>query len=258
MAQSRSIADLTGRGILVLGATTGIGRAAVIAFARRGARICFAGRGVRDGEAVAAEARRAGATDTAFMEIDIRRESDVRAVMALAESRLGRIEIAVNNAGVESRVAPFQEAGDEEFERVMGVNLRGTWLALKHEVQHMLPRGGGSIVNTASTAGVTGIAGVALYTASKHAIVGLTKAAALELAQSGIRINAIAPGPVRTGLLTRMLDGKLTVEQVAAQVPMGRISEPEEIAEAIVWLASDSASYVTGHTLIVDGGLTAS
>jgi NAD(P)-dependent dehydrogenase (short-subunit alcohol dehydrogenase family) len=249
--------NLAGRGVLVIGATTGIGRATVLAFAARGARICFAGQGREEGNAVSEEARRLGAADVAFMEIDVRRETDIRAVIELAAARFERIEIAINNAGVETRLGPVQEAGDEEFERVMGVNLRGTWLALKHEIQHMLQHGGGSIVNTASTAGVTGIAGVALYTASKHAIVGLTKATALELARSNIRVNAIAPGPVRTGLLTRMLDGKLSVEQVAALVPMGRVSEPPEIAEAILWLASDAASYVTGHTLIVDGGLTA-
>jgi NAD(P)-dependent dehydrogenase (short-subunit alcohol dehydrogenase family) len=249
--------NLAGRGVLVIGATTGIGRATVLAFAARGARVCFAGQGVEEGNAVADEARRLGAADVAFMEIDVRRETDVRAVVELAAARFERFEIAVNNAGVETRLGPVQEASDEEFERVMGVNVRGTWLALKHEIQHMLPHGGGSIVNTASTAGVTGIAGVALYTASKHAIVGLTKAAALELAQSKIRVNAVAPGPVRTGLLSRMLDGKLSVEQVAARVPMARVSEPPEIAEAILWLASDAASYVTGHTLIVDGGLTA-
>jgi NAD(P)-dependent dehydrogenase (short-subunit alcohol dehydrogenase family) len=249
--------NLAGRGVLIIGATTGIGRATVLAFASRGARICFAGQGVAEGNAVSEEARRLGAADVAFMEIDVRRETDIRAVIELAAARFERIEIAVNNAGVETRLGPVQEASDEEFERVMGVNLRGTWLALKHEIQHMLQHGGGSIVNTASTAGVTGIAGVALYTASKHAIVGLTKAAALELAQSNIRVNAIAPGPVRTRLLTRMLDGKLSLEQVAALVPMGRVSEPPEIAEALLWLASDAASYVTGHTLIVDGGLTA-
>jgi NAD(P)-dependent dehydrogenase (short-subunit alcohol dehydrogenase family) len=249
--------NLAGRGVLIIGATTGIGRATVLAFAARGARICFAGQGVVEGNAVSEEARRLGAADVAFMEIDVRRETDIRAVIELAAARFERIEIAINNAGVETRLGPVQEASDEEFERVMGVNLRGTWLALKHEIQHMLQHGGGSIVNTASTAGVTGIAGVALYTASKHAIVGLTKAAALELAQSNIRVNAIAPGPVRTRLLTRMLDGKLSLEQVAALVPMGRVSEPPEIAEALLWLASDAASYVTGHTLIVDGGLTA-
>ena len=191
------------------------------------------------------------------MEIDVRREADIRAVIELATTRFERIEIAINNAGVETRLGPIQESSDEEFERVMGVNVRGTWLALKHEIRQTSQHGGGSIVNTASTAGVTGIAGVALYTASKHAIVGLTKSAALELASSKIRVNAVAPGPVRTGLLSRMLDGKLSIEQIAALVPMARVSEPSEIAEAIVWLASDAASYVTGHTLIVDGGLTA-
>jgi len=237
--------NLAGCGVLVLGATAGIGRATALAFAARGARVCFAGQGVKEGNAVAEEARRLGAAD------------DIRAVIELATTRFERIEIAINNAGVETRLGPVQESTDEEFERVMGVNVRGTWLALKHEIRHMLQHGGGSIVNTASTAGVTGIAGVALYTASKHAIVGLTKSAALELASSKIRVNAVAPGPVRTGLLSRMLDGKLSIEQVAALVPMARVSEPSEIAQAILWLASDAASYVTGHTLIVDGGLTA-
>ncbi len=256
-AEREPASDLAGRGVLVIGATTGIGRATVLAFAARGARVCFAGQGEAEGNAVAEEARRLGAADVAFLEIDVRRETDIRALIELAVARFRRIEIAINNAGVETRLGPVQEASDEEFERVMGVNVRGTWLALKHEIAHMLQHGGGSIVNTASTAGVTGIAGVALYTASKHAIVGLTKAAALELAPLKIRVNAVAPGPVRTGLLSRMLDGKLSIEQVAAKVPMARVSEPPEIAQAILWLASDAASYVTGHTLIVDGGLTA-
>ncbi|MGH9642476.1 MAG: SDR family NAD(P)-dependent oxidoreductase [Terriglobales bacterium] len=255
--ERESAGNLAGRSVLVIGATTGIGRATVLAFAARGARVCFGGLGVDEGNAVAAEARGLGAADVAFMQIDVRREAEIRAVIAMASSRFGRIEIAINNAGVETRLGAIQDASDEEFEHVMGVNVRGTWLALKHEIRHMLQHGGGSIVNTASTAGVTGIAGVALYTASKHAIVGLTKAAALELASSRIRVNAVAPGPVRTGLLARMLDGKLSVEQIAARVPMGRVSEPPEIAEAILWLASDAASYVTGHTLLVDGGLTA-
>jgi NAD(P)-dependent dehydrogenase (short-subunit alcohol dehydrogenase family) len=249
--------NLAGRGVLVIGATTGIGRATVLALAARGARVCFAGQGVEEGNVVSEEARRLGAADVAFMEIDVRHETQIRAVLELAVGRFGRVEIAINNAGIETRLGPVQEASDEDFERVMGVNVRGTWLALKHEIRHMLQHGGGSIVNTASTAGVTGVAGVALYTASKHAIVGLTKAAALELATSKIRVNAVAPGPVRTGLLSRMLDGKLSVEQIASMVPMARVSEPPEIAEAILWLASDAASYVTGHTLIVDGGLTA-
>jgi NAD(P)-dependent dehydrogenase (short-subunit alcohol dehydrogenase family) len=250
-------AELAGRGALVIGATAGIGRSTVLAFAARGARVCFAGLGAEQGSAVAEEAKRLGAADAVFMEVDVRRESEIQAVTALAVERFGRIEFAVNNAGVETRLKPVHEASDEEFERVMAVNVRGTWLALKHQIPHMLQHGGGAIVNMASTAGITGIPGVALYTASKHAIVGLTKATALELAASNIRVNAVAPGPVRTGLLSRMLDGKLTVDEVASRVPMARISEPAEIAEAILWLASDAASFVTGHTLLIDGGLTA-
>lgn len=243
--------------MLVTGASSGIGRATVLAFAARGARICFAGLGADAGASVLDEARAQGAADVVFLETDVRHEEQVRRLMDLAVSRFGRIEIAVNNAGVETPICPVQESSDAQFERLMGVNVRGTWLALKLEIAHMLAQGGGAIVNMASTAGVTGIPGVALYTASKHAIVGLTRAAALEVAASNIRINAVAPGPVRTGLLSRMLDGRLTLEQVASRVPMGRISEPAEIAEAIVWLCSGAASFVTGHTLLVDGGLTA-
>jgi NAD(P)-dependent dehydrogenase (short-subunit alcohol dehydrogenase family) len=178
-------------------------------------------------------------------------------VIEFASSRFGRLDIAVNNAGLETPLGPIHEATNEQFEQVMAVNVRGTWLCLKHEIRYMLEHGGGSIVNTSSTSGVTGIAGIALYTASKHAVIGLTKAAALEVAQSKIRVNAVAPGPVRTEFLLRMLDGKVPVDQVTGQVPMGRIAEPVEIAESIVWLSSDAASYVTGHTLIIDGGLTA-
>ena len=246
-----------GRAALVVGGTTGIGRATVLALAARGARVCFAGLGPDDGRKLADEARRIGSGEVEFMEIDVRREADVSALIQLAVSRFGKIDVAINNAGVETPLGPVQDATVHDFDRVIGTNLLGVWLCLKYELRHMLAHGGGAIVNTASTAGITGIAGGALYTASKHAIVGLTKAAALEVAQSNIRINAIAPGPVNTGLLSRMIDGKLSLDDIARRVPMGRISQPEEIARAILWLASDAASYVTGHTLIVDGGLTA-
>ncbi len=245
------------RGVLVIGGTSGIGRATVLALARHGARICFAGLGAQDGRAVADEARGCGAATAEFIELDVRREADMRALLESAAERLGRIEIAVNNAGVETRLAPVHEFSEQEFYRVIDTNLKGVWLGLKYQIPHMLAHGGGAIVNTSSTAGVTGIANIALYTATKHAIVGLTKAAALELAQSNIRVNAVAPGPVRTGLLSRMVEGKVPLDAIAAQVPMTRISEPEEIAAAILWLASDAASYVTGHTLVADGGLTA-
>jgi NAD(P)-dependent dehydrogenase (short-subunit alcohol dehydrogenase family) len=251
------VTDLSGRGVLLIGATSGIGRACALAYGARGARVCIAGLGRDEGQAVLAETQRAGAADAAFMEVDVRHEQSIRAVIELATSRFGRLDIAVNNAGVETPLGPIHEATNEQFDQVMSVNVRGMWLSLKHEIRSMLANGGGSIVNTASTSGVTGIAGIALYTASKHAVVGLTKAAALELAQSKIRVNAVAPGPVRTGFLLRMLDGKIPVDQVTGLVPMARIAEPAEIAESIVWLSSDAASYVTGHTLIIDGGLTA-
>jgi len=203
------------------------------------------------------EARKQGARDIEFLEIDVRHATEVRKLVEKAAAQLGRIEIAINNAGTETRLVPVQETTEDEFYRVIDINLKGVWLGLKYQIPHMLAHGGGAIVNTSSTAGVTGIANIALYTATKHAIVGLTRAVALELAKSNIRVNAIAPGPVQTGLLSRMVAGKVPIDAIAAQVPMGRICAPEEIAEAIIWLASDAASYVTGHTLLADGGLTA-
>lgn len=246
----------SGKTAVVIGATAGIGRATALAFAAAGARVIVSGLGAADGRAVEAEARRRSGAEALFIEADVTQADQVRAVIERAADRFGRIHAAVNNAGTEGRFGPVQAAEEEDFDRIIGVNLRGVWHGLKYEIPHMLAQGGGAIVNTASTAGVTGIANVALYTASKHGVVGLTKAVALELAQSGIRVNAVAPGPVDTGLLHRMVAGHIDVEAIGASVPMGRIAQPEEIAGAIVWLCSDAASYVTGHTLVIDGGLT--
>jgi NAD(P)-dependent dehydrogenase (short-subunit alcohol dehydrogenase family) len=244
-----------GRTALVIGGTTGIGRATAVCFAKAGANVVIAGLGAAEGRQAEAEVKAAGA-QALFIEADVTRESDMRDVMSRAVERFGRIHAAVNNAGIEGRFGPVQDATSEDFDRIIGVNLKGVWLGLKYQVPHMLEQGGGAIVNTSSSAGVTGIPMVALYTASKHAVVGLTKASALELATSNIRVNAVAPGPVNTGLLHRMIEGKIDSSVIASQVPMRRISEPEETARAIVWLCSDAASYVTGHTLVVDGGLT--
>ncbi len=248
--------EFSGKTAVVLGATAGIGRATVFAFAAAGARVVVAGLGAEEGRAIESEVRRSTGSEALFVEADVTRADQVRAVIERAAGRFGRIHAAVNNAGTEGRFGPVQDAEEEDFDRIIGVNLRGVWHGLKYEIPHMLAHGGGAIVNTASSAGVTGIAHIALYTASKHGVVGLTKAAALELAKSGIRVNAVAPGPVDTGLLHRMVAGQIDLETIAASVPMGRISKPEEIAGAIVWLCSDAASYVTGHTLVVDGGLT--
>ncbi|MGH8220867.1 MAG: SDR family NAD(P)-dependent oxidoreductase [Steroidobacteraceae bacterium] len=250
-----STSDFSGRTAIVFGATAGIGRSTALAFAAGGARVVIAGLGAEEGRSVEAEARRASA-ESFFIEANVRDESAVRSALERAAQRFGRIHIAVNNAGTEGRYAPVQESTAEDFERLIGTNLRGVWHGLKHEIAHMLAHGGGAIVNTASCAGVTGMANIALYTASKHAVVGLTKATALEVARANIRVNAVAPGPVDTGLLHRMVGGHVDLATIAEAVPMGRISRPEEIAAGILWLCSDAAAYVTGHTLVMDGGFT--
>ena len=247
--------SLAGRTALVIGGTTGIGRAAALAFADAGANVFVVGLGSAEGKDVEAEVRRKG-VEAMFVEADVTREREVQAAISRAAERFGRIHAAVNNAGIEGRYGPVHELQESEFDRIISVNLKGIWLGLKYEIPHMLAHGGGAIVNTASSAGVTAIANVAVYTASKHGVVGLTKATALELAQSNIRVNAVAPGPVNTGLLQRMVEGHMDLSVIADAVPMGRISEPEETAQAILWLCSDAASYITGHTLVVDGGLT--
>ncbi|MEJ1963266.1 MAG: glucose 1-dehydrogenase [Gammaproteobacteria bacterium] len=244
-----------GKTALVIGGTTGIGRATAVCFAQAGANVVVVGLGAEDGGQAEAAVRAAG-TQGLFIEADVSREAEVRQAMERAVAAFGRIHAAVNNAGIEGRFGPVQDATVEDFDRIIGVNLKGVWLGLKYQIPHMLAQGGGAIVNTSSSAGVTGIPNVALYTASKHGVVGLTKATALELAHSGIRVNAVAPGPVNTGLLHRMISGKIDPSVIAGSVPMQRISEPEETARAIVWLCSDAASFVTGHTLVVDGGLT--
>jgi len=251
-------AGLAGRTALVIGATSGIGRETALEFARAGASVVIVGLGAEQGREVQSAAlavAREGA-GALFIEADVTRAAEVSAAMDAAVKRFGRVHIAVNNAGIEGRYGPVQDASEDDFDRIIGVNLRGIWHGLKVQIPHMLAHGGGAIVNTASSAGVTAIANIALYTASKHAVVGLTKATALELARSNIRVNAIAPGPVDTGLLHRMVAGQIDLAQIAESVPMGRVAAPLEAARAILWLCSDAASYVTGHTLVVDGGLT--
>jgi NAD(P)-dependent dehydrogenase (short-subunit alcohol dehydrogenase family) len=248
--------DLAGKTTLVIGATTGIGRAATLQFAAAGANVVIVGLGPTEGRQVESEVRALGKGEALFIEADVSRMASVQMAVQRAIERFGRLHMAVNNAGIEGRFGPVQEATSDDFDRIIGVNLRGIWHGLKFEIPHMLAHGGGAIVNTSSSAGVTAIANIALYSASKHAVVGLTKATALELARSNIRVNAVAPGPVNTGLLHRMIAGKLDVATIAESVPMGRVSEPDEAARAIVWLCSDEASFVTGHTLVVDGGLT--
>lgn len=247
-----------GQCALVIGATEGIGRATARAFCEEGAHIVIAGLGADRGRELEQELASLSKSQAVFVDCDVTREQEVRELVELAVRRFGRIHTAVNNAGIEGPFGPIQERTSEEFDRIVSVNLKGVWLGMKYQIPHMLEQGGGAIVNTASSAGVRAIANVAIYTASKHGVVGLTKAAALEVARSKIRINAVAPGPVDTGLLHRMVDGKIDLSVIAEKVAMGRISQPEEIAQTILWLCSDAASFITAQTIVVDGGLTES
>jgi NAD(P)-dependent dehydrogenase (short-subunit alcohol dehydrogenase family) len=248
--------NFAGKAALVIGATSGIGWATARAFARAGAKVAVCGLAGDAAPDFERELRQDGAPDALFLPLDVRSAPDVERAVASVAERFGGFQIAVNNAGIEGRFGPLDTLEPEDFDQLVSVNLRGVWCGLKYEIRHMAAHGGGAIVNTSSTAGVKAIPGIGVYSATKHGIIGLTKAAALEQAANGIRVNAVAPGPVATGLLSRMVAGQIPLEAIAKSVPMGRISAPEEIADAILWLASDAASYVTGETLVIDGGLT--
>lgn len=191
-----------------------------------------------------------------FIETDVTSDSSVRALIDKTVEKFDRIDTAFNNAGIEGKVAPIAETTEADFDSIINTNLKGVYLGLKYQISQMLKNGGGTIVNTASIGGVVGFPNTAIYCASKHAVIGLTKTAALELAEFSIRVNAIAPGAVQTGLLNRMSGGEAAAQGVAQAIPMKRIAKPEEIADAVVWLCSSEASYLTGHTLVIDGGFT--
>ena len=243
--------------VLITGALTGIGRATAVAFAREGARVAISGRREAAGLAMAAELRTLGA-QAEFIRADVRFEADVRSLVELTVKRFGRIDVAVNNAGTEGQVGPIVEQSVENYEATFGTNVLGTLLAVKHEMRAMLSQGGGSIVNVSSMAGQVGIAGASVYAASKHAVEGLTKSAALEGAAAGVRVNAVAPGPIATEMLDRFVGGsEETKSGFLSTIPAKRAGSPEEIAQTIVFLASDKARYLTGQSIAVDGGYTA-
>jgi NAD(P)-dependent dehydrogenase (short-subunit alcohol dehydrogenase family) len=242
--------------VLITGALTGIGRATAVAFAKDGARVIASGRREAEGKALEAELRRLGA-EAAFILADVRHEDDVRNLVDQAAARFGRIDAAVNTAGTEGRPGPVTEQTAESYAATFDTNVLGTLLSVKHELRVMQAQGHGSIINISSTYGHEGAAGASVYAASKHAVEGLTKSAALEAARFGVRVNAVAPGPTDTGMLTRFTG---TAERKAAMrkaVPLGRLGEPIEIAQAAVFLASDHASFVTGQILAADGGKSA-
>ncbi len=247
---------MTSQVVLVTGALTGIGRATALAFARKGAQIVVSGR--RD-EAGAALARELNAISGAahYIRADVRHEDDVRALVEATVARFGRLDVAVNNAGTEGAPGPVTEQTAESYAATFDTNVLGTVLSLKHEMRVMAAQGHGSIINLSSTMGHRAAPGASIYTASKHAVEGLTKAAALEGAAFGVRVNAVAPGPVDTEMLTRFTGSPDRKAGLIAGVPARRSGTPEEIAGAIVFLASDQAAFVTGQILSVDGGKSA-
>jgi NAD(P)-dependent dehydrogenase (short-subunit alcohol dehydrogenase family) len=241
--------------VIVTGGNSGIGRATAIALAKEGAKVTVAARRASDGEETARLIKEAG-SDAIFVKTDVAIENDVRSLVEKTVDIYGKLDYAFNNAGVEEIMTPFLDQTSEKFDQIMNTNVRGVWLSMKYEIPEMIKNGGGAIVNNSSAAGIIGFPQFAVYIASKHAVLGLTKSAALEYAKSGIRINAIAPGGVETEMANRVNESNPQwLETLTSMHPIGRIADPEEIANAVVWLLSDKASFVLGHTLLVDGGV---
>ena len=239
--------------VLITGALTGIGRATALAFAQEGARIIVSGRNDKAGKELVSELS-AGGAEAAFIRADVRREDDVRNLVDNTVARFGRLDAAVNCAGTEGTPGPVTEQTAETYAATFDTNVLGTLLSMKHEMRVMLAQGGGSIVNVSSTYGHTGAAGASIYSASKHAVEGLTKSAALEAASAGVRVNMVAPGPIETGMLNRFTGTDERKARLASTVPLHRVGRPEEIAQTIMFLASDKASFITGASYLVDGG----
>ncbi|MBC5991893.1 SDR family oxidoreductase [Pontibacter cellulosilyticus] len=244
-----------GKVAIVTGASFGIGNATAIMFAARGAKVAVVD--WKEDDATINAIKSAGG-EAIFIKCDVSSDSEVQAMVAQTVSAFGRLDYAFNNAGIEGESAPTHEVTQENFDRVIGINVKGVWQCMKHQIPHMLQQGKGAIVNCSSIAGVIGFPGIPIYTASKHAVIGLTKAAALEYAQSGIRVNAVCPGTIQTAMIDRFIEkNKLTKDAMVSGVPIGRFGEPGEIAEAAIWLCSDASSFTNGHALVVDGGWVA-
>ena len=239
--------------VLITGALTGIGRAAAVAFAKNGAKIVVSGRRDEAGHALVEALQSLGA-EAEFINADVRKEDDVRALVDKTIARFGRLDVAVNNAGTEGDRGVITSQTAESYAKTFDTNVLGVILSMKHEVRAMQAQGSGSIINISSTYGHEGAAGASVYVGSKHAVEGVTKSVALELARSGIRVNAVAPGPTDTGMLTRFTETPENKAALVTTVPMARLGLSEELADAIVFIGSDAASFITGHVLNVDGG----
>jgi NAD(P)-dependent dehydrogenase (short-subunit alcohol dehydrogenase family) len=243
--------------VLITGALTGIGRAAAVAFAKKGAKVVVSGRRDEVGQELAKELRAYGA-EAEFINADVRNEGDVSNLIDKTVARFGRLDVAVNNAATEGAVGPITDQTAETFNQTFETNVLGVVLSMKHEVRAMQPQRSGSIINISSTYGHRGAAYASIYVGAKHAVEGITKSVALELAKSGIRVNAVAPGPTDTGMLTRFTGTAENKAALVKQVPLDRLGLSEEVADGIVFIASNSAKWITGEVLNVDGGMTAS
>src|SRR6202167_2731452 len=255
MQFTRSVA-MNNSVVLITGALTGIGRAAAVAFAKNGAKVVVAGRHDDTGNALAKDLRAMG-TEAEFINADVRKEEDVRNMVDKTVARFGRLDVAVNNAATEGQVGPITDQTAESFASTFETNVLGVVLSMKHEVRVMQGQGSGSSINISSTYGHEGAAGASIYVGAKHAVEGITKSVALEIAKSGIRVNAVAPGPTGTGMLTRFTGSAENKAALATKVPLGRLGLAEEVADGIVFIASDEARFITGHVLNVDGGHSA-
>jgi NAD(P)-dependent dehydrogenase (short-subunit alcohol dehydrogenase family) len=240
---------------IVTGGTSGIGRATAIAFAKKGAKVAVVD-WIESNETVNLIKDLGG--EAIFIKCDVSKTTDVKAMVEKTIAAFGRLDYAYNNAGIEGASAPTHECTEENWDKTIGINLKGIWLCMKYEIPEILKQGKGAIVNCASVAGLVGFAGLPAYVASKHGVIGLTKTAALECAKLGIRVNVVCPGVIQTPMIDR-LTGKTkeAIEQFTGLEPVGRFGQPEEIANAVVWMCSDEASFVTGHAMAVDGGFVA-
>lgn len=246
-----------GKVALVTGGATGIGKAAALAFAKEGAKVVVAGRTEATGKEAVREIEKAGG-QAIFVRTDVAHAADVRNMVDATVKTFGRLDYAFNNAGVEGTevMTDLADQSEENYDAIFNANVRGVFLSMKHEIPAILKSGGGAIVNNSSVAGLLAFPGVSLYVASKHAVIGLTKNAALEYAKRGIRINAVAPAAIETPMLDRFTEA-VPKDMLASLHPIGRTGTPEEIAAGVLWLCSPAASFVTGHTLTIDGGFTA-
>jgi NAD(P)-dependent dehydrogenase (short-subunit alcohol dehydrogenase family) len=247
--------------VLITGGATGIGLAAAQRFAQEGAKVVIASRNGAAGQQAVADIRASGGEAT-FVQTDVTQEAQIEALIKQTMGTYGRIDAAFNNSGTEGIPFPLADDNEENYQKIFEVNVKGLWLSMKHQLKHMQQHGAGSIVNNASIAGLIGFPGLGLYTASKHAVLGLTKSAALENAALGIRVNAVSPAMIETDMAERFLSAQPgnkedTIASVKSMHPIGRFGKPEEIASAVTWLCSDDASFIVGQSLTADGGFTA-